>query len=221
MISIILNCYDVNKSQRHASMQCIADIRKFTDGEYEIIIIDNNQTHRFRDDYGVLAPYQLIENPENRNVYASYNQGAEIACGDELFFIQNDVFVHERTINKLSEYLKDYEMAFPQQIPLSREDVKKIYTLDDREPADIGQRDAGLLAIRRSAFERAGRWDDRFHNLLGEAAFYARCANADVTWIDRTNAFISHIMAGNNLQKDEGLYGAEMAHDAKLLEEYK
>lgn len=220
MISIILNSYSPNKAQRHMDMECIAEIRKYTDGDYEIIIIDNDQTHRFRDDYGVLAPYTLIEQ-ENTNVYASYNKGAEIAKGDELFFIQSDVYVHERTINKLSVYLKEYEMAFPQQVPITRKDVLEIYKLKDGEPAHIGQRDAGLLAIRRDAFERAGGWDDRFHNLLGEAAFYYRCGNANVSWIDKTNAFISHIMAGNNLRKDEGLYNKEMEHDAALLEEYR
>lgn len=220
MNSIILNCYDPSKAQRHMSMECIAEIRKYTDGDYEIIIVDNDQSHRFRDDYGVLAPYTLIEQ-ENTNVYESYNKGASIATGDKLFFIQNDVYVHERTINKLAVYLDEYEMAFPQQVPLSRADVLEVYKLEDGQLAHVGQRDAGLLAITREAFDRAGGWDDRFHNLLGEAAFYARCGKAHVSWVDRTNAFISHIMAGNNLRKDNELYNKEMAHDAELLKEYR
>src|SRR4051812_18222726 len=102
MISIILNSYSPKKSQRHMDIACIADIRRFTDAEVEIIIIDNDQTHRFRDDYGVLAPYTLLENKDNKNVYASYNQGAALAKGDKLIFIQNDVYVHERAIDKLA-----------------------------------------------------------------------------------------------------------------------
>lgn len=201
-------------------MQCMADLRRFTDVDYELIVVDNNQTHRLRDDYGVLAPFTLIENATNQNVYHCYNQGAQVAEGDKLFFIQNDVFVHNRTIDKLSKYLDEWEMAFPQQIPMSRKDVLLISKVKDGAMTHIGQRDAGLLAIRRDAFERAGGWDDRFHNLLGEAAFYARCGDADITWTDRTNAFISHVMAGNNLQKDDDLYNTEMEHDTKLLKEY-
>jgi len=220
MISVILNSYSPKKNQRHADMACIADIRRFTDSEVEIIIIDNDQTHRFRDDYGVLAPYTLVENKENKNVYASYNQGAELAKGDKLMFIQNDVYVHERAIDKLSIYLDKWDVCFPQQIELTREQVKQIYNTPDGEEVGFGWRDAGLLAITKRGFRESGGWDDRFSNLLGEAAFYARIDNAGLSWTDQTNAIITHVKAGTNLSKDDVLYGEEMQHDAKLLKEH-
>lgn len=221
MISIILNSYSPKKWQRHMDMACIADIRRFTDAEVEIIIIDNDQTHRFRDDYGVLAPYTTIENKENKNVYACYNQGAEIASGSKLMFIQNDVYVHEQCIDKLAVYLDEWDVAFPQQIELSRQQVKQIYDTPDGKPVGFGWRDAGLLAITREAFDKSGGWDERFSNLLGEAAYYARIAEAGLTWTDQTNAIVTHIKAANNLSKDDELYNQQMAHDALLLKEYK
>lgn len=217
MISIILNCYSPLKSQRHMDMACVAAIRKFTDGDYEIIIVDNEPVHRFRDDYNVLEPFTLITNEKNHNVYESYNQGAKVAKGGILMFIQNDVFVHERTINKLAAYLDHYDVAFPQQIEMSREDTKKIQALNDGEFADKGWRDAGLLAIRKVAFAKTGGWDERFHNLLGEAAFYQRMERAGLRWTCNTNAIVTHIMAGNNLSKPTGLYNRQMDHDSKLL----
>lgn len=217
MISIILNSYAPLKSQRHMDMACIADIRRFTDVEVEIIIVDNDQTHRFRDDYGVLAPYLLIENTENCNVYASYNQGAALAAGDKLIFIQNDVFVHEHTIDKLAVYLDEWDICFPQQLELSREQVKHLYATPDGEMTEFGWRDAGLLAITREAFDKSGGWDERFSNLLGEAAYYAKIAKANLTWTDRTNAIVTHIKAGTNLSKDSALYNEQMDHDSKLL----
>lgn len=221
MISIILNSYSPKKYQRHSDMACIADIRRFTDTEVEIIIIDNDQTHRFRDDYGVLSPYLLVENKENRNVYASYNQGATLATGDKLMFIQNDVFVHEGTIDKLAVYLDSWDVCYPQQLELTRAQVKQIYDTPDGEPVGFGWRDAGLLAITREAFDKSGGWDDRFSNLLGEAAYYSKIDTAGLTWTDQTNALITHIKAGTNLSKEDELYNQEMAHDAILLEEYK
>lgn len=219
MISIILNTYDTTRVQRHMTQQCIAAIRKYTDGEYELIIVDNEPTLNFYHEYDIYKPYTYIEVTPKENVYASYNRGAKAAKGDILMFIQNDVFVHERTINKLAAYLKEWDMAFPQQYPITRDDVRQINQLEDGWIAHVGWRDAGLLAITREAFERSGGWDERFHNLLGEAAFYSRCDKAGVSWTDRTNAFITHIMAGNNLAKDEGLYNEEMDHDAELLKE--
>lgn len=219
MISIILNTYDTNRVQRHMTQQCMASIRKYTEGKYELIIVDNEPTMDFYHEYDVYKPYKYIKVDPKENVYASYNRGAKAADGDILMFIQNDVFVHERTINKLAKYLEEYEMAFPQQYPITRKEVVEISKLKDGEIANVGWRDAGLLAITKEAFKRSGGWDERFHNLLGERAFYSKCDQAGVSWTDRTNAFITHIMAGNNLQKEPKLYNEEMAYDAKLIEE--
>ncbi len=218
MFSIILNAYDTDKAQRHSTMACLAAIRKFTDPPYEIIVVDNEPILPIRDEYNVLQPYKLITVTPKQTVYESYNLGAANATTDYLFFIQNDVFVHERTLNKLMVYLKDWDMVFPQQIPISRQDVEAIYKLEDGEMASIGQRDAGLLGITREAFESVGGWDGRFRNMLGEAAFYHKCSK--LRWIDRTNAFITHIMAGSNLRKEDSIYNEEMDFDAELLKEY-
>ncbi len=219
--SIILNAYDTDQAQRHQTMACLAAIRKFTEPPYEIIVVDNEPRSPIRDEYKVLAPYELIEVIPKTTVYQSYNLGAKRATTDNLFFIQSDVFVHEGTFDKLMSYMGEFEMVFPQQVPISRDDVKRLYELGYGEIADIGQRDAGLVGIKREAFYRAGGWDGRFRNILGESAFYSRCDDAGVSWVDRTNAFITHIMAGNNLRKPAELYNEEMDYDAKLLQEYR
>lgn len=220
-ISIILNTYDTDKAQRHMTIACIGEIVRFTDQPYELVVVDNEPIWQIRDDYKVFPKYKSLVLDPKKTVYESYNIGADEATGDKLMFIQSDVFVHERTINKLAVYLDHYDMAFPQQIELSREDTVKLSKLKDGEEAHIGWRDAGLLAINRNAFELAGRWDGRFRNLLGERAFYQRCGDAGLTWTDRTNAFITHIKAGNNLRKASDLYDEEMSYDAQLgKEEY-
>lgn len=219
MISIILNSYSPLKSQRHSDMACVADIRRFTDAEIEIIIVDNDQTHRFRDDYGVLAPYTLLEQQPNQNVYASYNNGAALATGDKLMFIQNDVFVHERAIDKLAIYLDTWDVAYPQQLELTREQVKQIYDTPDGSESPFGWRDAGLLAITREAFDKTGGWDERYHNMLGEKAFYHRIDESGLTWTCNTNAIVTHIKAGSNLSKPDELYNREMEHDAEIIKE--
>lgn len=222
MFSIILNSYNPDRVQLHTTMACIAAITKFTDDPYELIVVDNKPDGMeapfiIRDDYHVLHPYTYILNATNQTVYHSNNQGAEVAKYDKLVFIQNDVFCHEKTINKLVKYLDKWDVAFPQQVPISREDVKQIYKVKDGEDTHIGGRDAGMIAITKQAFEKCGGWDERFKNLLGEKAFFLRWDNAGLTWTDRTNCFITHIMAGTNLSKDPGFYNDEMSFDAELI----
>lgn len=215
MISIILNCYDPSRVQRHQTVACIAAITKFTDQPYELIVVDNEPIFPIHDDYGVFN-YTHVINKKNRNVYESYNQGAELAKGEYLVFVQNDVYVHERTINKLCEYLRDYDVAWPQQIEMSREDILKLSSIPDGVTSKFGGRDAGMLAITKESFEKTGGWDERYHNLLGEKAFFDRIDDAGLSWTSQTNCFITHIKAGNNLRKETELYNEEMAHDANL-----
>lgn len=217
MFSVILNSYNPDRVSLHTTMACLAAIRKFTDEPYEIIVVDNTPDLKIRDDYHVLEPYTLIQNTENHTVYESYNQGAAVAQYDKLVFIQSDVFCHEQTINKLVKYLDEWDVAFPQQVPISRADVKQIYTVADGEATHIGGRDAGMIAITKAAFEKCGGWDGRFKNLLGEKAFFIRWDRAGLTWTDRTNCFITHIMAGTNLGKEPGHYNDEMSYDAELI----
>jgi GT2 family glycosyltransferase len=220
-ISIVLNAYDTTRSQRHMTIACIADIVRFTDLRYQLIVVDNEPQWPIRDDYKVFPVYDYIVVNPKETVYASYNRGAKLARADKIFFIQSDVFLHDRTLDKLSIYLDEWDVVFPQQIELSRQDTKAVQATPDGQLTTVGWRDAGLLGITRKAFEKTGGWDERFKNLLGEAAFYAKFDAAGLSWTDRTNTLISHIKAGTNLSKDGSLYGEEMEHDAKLLKEVR
>ena len=218
MISIILNCFNPTKWQAHMTMACIAAIKKFTDGEYELIVIDNEPAWPILDVYKVFEPYTHIINEKNRTCTESYNQGAALAKGDILVFIQSDVFVNERTINKLAAYIESgkWDVVYPQQIEHSRQDILDLYKLKDGELAAFGYRDAGLLMITKEGFDKTGGWPEEYRNLLQEAAYYAKIDAAGLRWTSSTNAIITHIMAANNLSKDVATYNEEMAWDSKL-----
>lgn len=201
------------------TMACIAAIKKFTDPPYELIVIDNAPIYQIRDDYKVFEPYLHVINEENKTCTASYNQGAALAQGEILVFIQSDVFVHERTINKLATYLESgqFDVAYPQQIEHSRQDILDLYSSPDGKEISFGWRDAGLLMITREGFDKTGGWTEDYRNLLQEADFYAKIDDVGLRWTDKTNAIITHIMAANNLSKDTETYDKEMTWDAKLL----
>lgn len=218
MTSIILNTFDPTRVQRHMTQQCIACLYKYTESDFELILVDNEPTMGLYHEYD-LYPRTYIEVTPKKNVYECYNLGARHARGDKLLFIQNDVFVHERAVDDLAIYLDNWDVAYPQQYPISREDVQAVYHTPVGADAPVGQRDAGLLAITRAAFDKTGGWDERYHNLLGEKAFYDRIDRAGLRWTDRTTAFITHIMAANNLSKPPEIYNREMDHDAELIRE--
>lgn len=220
MVSIILNSYNPTRVHLHYTMACLAAIRKFTEPPYELIVVDNTPELPIRDEYKVLQPYKLIQNTENQTSSYSFHQGAEVAKGDKLVFIQSDVFVHELTINKLAVYLDKWDVAFPQQVPISRKDVKEIYQTKDGMDTHIGGRDEGMIAITKKAYDKCGGWDVRFRNMLAGKAFFLRWDKAGLSWTDHTNAFITHIMAGTNLSKDPGYYNEEMSYDAQLIKDF-
>ena len=220
--SIIINRYDQTKPQHHMTLECLAEIRKYTDEPYEIIIVDNDPVYEMTDPYGVLRLDEITHiKQENHTVYESYNIGARQAKSDAFVFMQTDVFCHEKTINNLVKYLMEFDVAFPQQVPMSREDTIRIMSRNAPDATHIGGRGAGMIAITRHAFESIGGWDGRFRNLLGEKALFQKIDEAGFSWTDRTNSRITHIMAGHNLRKEQELYDEEMHHDAQLgKEEY-
>jgi len=219
--SIVLNLYDPTKWQRQMTYACLIAIRRFTDEPYELIIVDNEPISDIvaDDPYGriKIERDRVIVNKKNQTVYRSYNQGAEIAKSDILIFMHNDVFVVERTLNNLVDYIdKGFDVAYPIPIALTREQVKEIYNSD---PMDIkfGWQDTGCMVIRKDAFEKVGKWNEKFH-MMGEKEMYIRMGKAGLKEIATTNSLITHMCAINNYSKDDTTYNNQMIEDSKLSE---
>lgn len=219
--SIILTAYLQTPFQAHMTMACIANITRYTDtSDYELILMSDSEKYPVRDDYKVLKIDQYVKT-EGMGYTKSMNEGARLAKGDALVFLQNDVFVWEGWLPKLRWYLEQgvAECIIPDQCPRDREFVKKSYKLDQMEATRWGSRDAGLLMITKEAFKRTGGWNEDL-SLLCEKDFYQRMQTNKVSQIDTCAVMISHIMAATNLDRlherpEE--YDAMMRHDADIL----
>ena len=225
-ISIIVSCFNNTRTATHMSMLCLDHIRKFTDEPYQLIVIDPASKFPIRDDYKTLG----LENdpdtiwakfPTDIGYTVGMNKGAELAIGEVLVFIQNDVFVREGWLKDLLWYIEQgWEAVFPDQVPRSRDYVLKTYGRDHGNiEAMKGGRDAGLLMITRSAFARTGGWNPNL-TLLAERDFYQRMSEHSVKWIDTNKVLITHIMAATNLTRlDENPaeYEKRMTKDAGVL----
>lgn len=221
-VSIILTHCIRNRFQCHMTMQAIANIVKFTDVEdYELILVGPKPAHPIRDDYKVLKIDKDIVLDPDPGYTAAMNQGAQIAEGKVLVFIQNDVFVHEGWLRTLLRYIDAlYEAVFPDQVPRDRAYVKEAEKRHFLDPeAKKGGRDAGLLMITKAAFKRTGGWNESL-GLLCDRDFYNRMNKASVAWTDTNKVIITHIMAATNLNlldENPKEYNRRMEIDAKQL----
>lgn len=200
-VSIIYCLFDFTRTLRHMTMASLSNVRRFTDKEdYEIILVDNVPVLPIRDDYKVLDmdEIKIKVNKKDHGYYKSLNEGAKLAKGDILCFIQPDVFVHEGWLNGAAHYIENdmADVVWPDQFPRRREDILKSYSDSFEEGETAGGREAGCVFIRRSTFEAAGGWDDRLFNEYGEAAMWARLdgAGARVAWTNKS--LITHVTAG-------------------------
>ena len=229
LTSIIMCRFDFTRVQNHITIRSLADIRRFTnDDEYELIIVDNEPKHRIRDDFKVLRleDIKFIINEKDIGYYKSLNQGAEIAKGEYLCFIQPDVFVNEGWLEGMRYYLDNgiADVVFPDQFPQTREYIKKSYEMSFEEGQNFGGRDAGCLMITRKGFDKTGGWDDRLFNEFGEAAFYDRIDKAGLKWTATCKSLVTHLSAATRYMMWDlypEVHIADMAKDGKKWGEIK
>ena len=222
MTSIIYCLFDFTRTLRHMSMASVAAIRRFTDDEdYELIIIDNVPKYPFRDDYKVLNidPEKFIVNKEDKGYYGSLNQGAKMAKGDYLCFIQPDVIVHEGWLKNAVWYLENgYDAVFPDQQYKTREFVKASYDFPfESEDARTGARDAGILYIKREAFDQIGGWNEDIKIHFGERDIYEKING--LKWTVTCKTMITHLehAAGwTKLELEPQKYNSDVTESVKV-----
>ncbi|AFC32787.1 family 2 glycosyl transferase [Paenibacillus mucilaginosus 3016] len=85
-------------------VRCIDSIRRHTETPYEIIVVDNGS----RDgsvEYCLQAGVRLISSPSNRGFPAACNLGMQLAGGDAVLLLNNDVVVAPRWLTNLMRCL--------------------------------------------------------------------------------------------------------------------
>lgn len=109
LVSIII----VNWNTRDLLLQCLRSIRDTTaDLAYEVVVVDNASS-----DGSVAAveaefpQARLIANRENRGFGAANNQGAALARGEYLLFLNPDTVVLKGSVASMREFLSVEEQA--------------------------------------------------------------------------------------------------------------
>lgn len=140
--------------------------------DIEIIVIDNNSDKKLEINNQKL---KLIENKTNLGFAAACNQGAKIAKGEWLLFLNPDTYISSqnvlRFLRKAEELNYDaaslkpsssnYSKPLPSALSLLVEfsPLRRFISLNIfRQKTLFG----GGLLIKRSVFNKLGGWDERF-----------------------------------------------------------
>jgi glycosyltransferase involved in cell wall biosynthesis len=88
--------------------QCLSRIRLYTEGSYELIVINDGASEEITRWLGLSNDIKTITNAQYVGVAKGYNQGAAIAVGDRLVFIRDHMAVSERWLASLNACLDKY-----------------------------------------------------------------------------------------------------------------
>ncbi|KAI7257078.1 hypothetical protein KC345_g10869 [Hortaea werneckii] len=83
---------------------CVESIKAYTDSPYEIIVVDNASSDG-TDAYCRASRLTFISLPENRGYPQACNLGLQLAAGDELLLLNNDVIVSDGWLANLKSAL--------------------------------------------------------------------------------------------------------------------
>lgn len=109
MLSIIIPVLN----QEEMSRECIQTVLENTEGEYEIIVIDNGSEQPFKTPFTGFHDIKIIRNEENKGFPVAVNQGLREAKGEKIILLNNDVTVPPKALNRLADWLEEFDIVGP------------------------------------------------------------------------------------------------------------
>lgn len=176
LVSIIIPVLDLGRARRLRQMlrrppglpELLQDIEQQTNVDYEVIIICNDVNNHKLLDYvnGSASVDKFCLNSHNAGVSRSWNQGAQLAEGEFLCFINDDVELGAGCLQTLLgvflDHGKDVGMAGPQggRFSGNGDPGERLGLAGEIEEAD--EISGWLFMVRREAYDRAGGFDIAF-----------------------------------------------------------
>jgi N-acetylglucosaminyl-diphospho-decaprenol L-rhamnosyltransferase len=195
MTSVVIPVYN----QLDYTRKCLESLKTHRQGICEIIIIDNGSKVDTAEYLSHLDYIRLIKNDENLGCAAAWNQGIDAAGSPWVVFLNNDVittrgwlqgmvdFAEEKRVDIVSPAIRegscDYDI----------EDYAAGFVSRMKGAARLGVADGICFLVRKSVFEKVGRFDENFRiGQFEDVDFFRRAAIAGFRLGTTGRAFIHH-----------------------------
>jgi GT2 family glycosyltransferase len=221
-VSIIMVAWDNNIYQRNVTLAALACIRKYTEGEYELIMVDCGSYREGgykHQNWTLIKPDIYIEPEKDPGFSAAMNLGVSKSKYDVIVCMHNDVLVHEGWSPALQGQieLRPNHLIYPDQQPRTREQMESFYNDPDRHNRE-GYDDAGMFMTTREVYDKLGGYDEEFGRQTQEWALHTRAHKRGVGVWCTVDTFITHISYTSYTAEETA---TEADQDKRLREKYK
>jgi hypothetical protein len=210
---------------------CLSALQRVTERDTELIVVDNGSTDGSADWVARHVPgVRLIRNHENRGFAAACNQGADLAAGDVLVFLNQDTRVEPGWLAALVEPLYGGDevglttsrvllMSRPNRLHLCGQELHYAGLVFGRgyldrvehhaAPALVGAVSGASFAVRRQLWDTLGGFDERFYMYYEET---------DLSWRAALAGYHCQYVPGSVLYHD---YHAEQPSASRLYHSFR
>jgi len=177
MVSIIIPIHN----NLELTKECLTAIYDNTNREYEVILIDNGSDPAFTCNWDKAM---IIRNEENKGFPVAVNQGIQVATGDIIVLLNNDVIVTPNWLDLLLEKIQVFDIVGPmtnycagiQRVAIPPYGNRKEL---DEEAKKFTQENKGLthevnfvigflMVFKKSLYNQVGEFDESLWPCSGE-----------------------------------------------------
>lgn len=222
------------------TIPCLNSVFEKTDGEFEVVVVDNNSVDGTVDYLHSIAQEEprlkVIVNKENLGFAGGNNIGVKRSVGSTVVLLNSDTIVTQGWLRKLNKALEDKEVGLVGPISNSVGNEQMIYTAGNSTEAII---ESGIeytnyceenifetdrlgffcVAMKRKILSEVGLLDENFGlGFFEDDDFCIRVKQAGYKLVCYESAFVYH-KGGGSFNKLKGKTKALMARNKKLLED--
>lgn len=210
------------------TQECLDSISRYTDGRYEVIVVDNCSTDGTVEYLKHRQDITLISNTENLGFPQAANQGIRVARGDNVLLLNNDTIVTTGWLDRMLRALhsdKRIGIVGPvsnnisgyQQIPVGYDSLADLDgfawehgKVNDCHRQYVDRLVGFCMLIKREVIEKIGYLDEQFGvGCFEDDDYCRRAAESGYQLAVAADAFVHHFgsrtFRGNNIDLSKAM----------------